>query len=202
MAYPKYLFIAVLVALGITGINPHDYFTWFLEVLPILIGIPILIATYSRFQFSDLVYTFMAIHALILMVGGHYTYAEVPLGYWLKELFHLTRNPYDRIGHFAQGFIPALISREILLRQSPLKPGKWIFFLTITCCMTVSVFYEFLEWAVAMATGEAADSFLGTQGDIWDTQWDMFMAFVGATVSLLLLSRIHTNLMVRAGTID
>jgi len=129
------------------------------------------------------------------MVGGHYTYAEVPFGYWMKGIFGFTRNHYDRIGHFAQGFVPAMLTREILLRRSPLRPGKWLSFLTICVCMTISVFYEFIEWWSAVIGGEAADSFLGTQGDVWDTQWDMFMCLIGASVSLAFLSRTHDRIL-------
>lgn len=189
------LLIATLAALAISGISPHDYTTWLLEVAPILVGLPILIITGRRFRLSQLLYRLLFIHAVILMVGGHYTYAEVPLGYWIKDAFGFARNNYDRIGHFAQGFVPAILVREVLLRRSPLVPGKWLSFLTICVCMTISVLYEFIEWWSAVIGGEAADAFLGTQGDVWDTQWDMFMCLIGATTSLTLLSRMHDRIL-------
>lgn len=189
------LLIAALTALAISGISPHDYTTWLLEVAPILVGLPILIITGRRFRLSQLLYRLLFIHAVILMVGGHYTYAEVPLGYWIKDAFGFARNNYDRIGHFAQGFVPAILAREVLLRRSPLVPGKWLSFLTICVCMTISVLYEFIEWWSAVIGGEAADAFLGTQGDVWDTQWDMFMCLIGATTSLTLLSRMHDRIL-------
>ncbi|RII28280.1 MAG: DUF2238 domain-containing protein [Geobacter sp.] len=189
------LLIATLTALAISGISPHDYTTWLLEVAPILVGLPILIITGRRFRLSQLLYRLLFIHAVILMVGGHYTYAEVPLGYWIKDAFGFARNNYDRIGHFAQGFVPAILAREVLLRRSPLVPGKWLSFLTICVCMTISVLYEFIEWWSAVIGGEAADAFLGTQGDVWDTQWDMFMCLIGATTSLTLLSRMHDRIL-------
>ena len=191
----RFLLVATLAALAVSGITPHDYTTWLLEVAPILIGLPLLIASYRRFPLTPLLYRLLFVHALILMVGGHYTYAEVPLGFWMKDVFGFARNHYDRIGHLAQGFVPAILAREILLRRSPLVPGKWLAFLTICVCMTVSVFYEFIEWWSAVIGGEAADAFLGTQGDVWDTQWDMFMCLIGATVSLTLLSRVHDRIL-------
>lgn len=192
---PMVLLTAALVALAISAIRPHDYPTWLMEIAPILIGIPILLISYPRFPLTPLLYRLLFVHALILMVGGHYTYAEVPLGYWMKESFGFARNHYDRIGHFAQGFVPAILTREILLRRSPLVTGKWLTFLTICVCMTVSVFYEFIEWWSAVIGGDAADAFLGTQGDVWDTQWDMFFCFIGASVSLALVSKIHDRFL-------
>lgn len=174
-----------------SAISFHDAFTWFLEVLPAVIGLVILFGTYSKFCFTRIAYILILIHAIILMVGGHYTYAEVPLFDWIKEIFDLERNHYDRVGHFAQGFIPAIVAREILLRSSPLQPGKWLFFIVVCICMTLSVSYEFIEWWVALATGTDADAFLGTQGDIWDTQWDMAFATVGAILSQTLLGNAH-----------
>lgn len=172
-------------------INPQDLFTWFLEVLPALIGLVVIIATYNRFRLTNFLYFLLLIHAIILIVGGHYTYAEMPLFNWLRDTFHLDRNYYDRLGHFAQGFIPAIIVREILLRKSRLNRGKLLSFIIISICLAISAFYELVEWWVAMATGSAADAFLGTQGDIWDSQWDMFMALWGATISLATMSHIH-----------
>ncbi|MBM4258807.1 MAG: DUF2238 domain-containing protein [Deltaproteobacteria bacterium] len=180
-----------------SGIQPHDRFTWVLEVAPILIGVPLLFATFTRFPFTPLVHRLIFVHALILMLGGHYTYAEVPLGYWMKDLFGFARNHYDRIGHFAQGFIPAMIARKILLRCSPLVPGKWLFFLVCCVCLAFSATYEFIEWWTAVMTGEAATAFLGTQGDPWDTQWDMFLALIGAIVAQLLFRRIHDQQLAR-----
>jgi len=174
-----------------SAISFHDAFTWFLEVLPAVIGLVILFGTYSKFFFTRIAYILILIHAIILMVGGHYTYAEVPLFDWIKEIFDLERNHYDRAGHFAQGFIPAIVAREILLRSSPLQPGKWLFFIVVCICMALSVSYEFIEWWVALATGTDADAFLGTQGDIWDTQWDMAFATVGAILSQTLLGNAH-----------
>lgn len=179
------------VALVVSGIRPYDRLTWVLEVSPIFLGAPVLLATYRRFPLTSLAYYLIFAHALILMVGGHYTYERVPLGYWVQNLFHLARNDYDRLGHFAQGFVPAILAREILLRRSPLVSGKWTFFLVTCVCLALSATYEFVEWWTAVAGGSAADAFLGTQGDPWDTQWDMFTALVGAIVSQLLLARLH-----------
>ncbi|HEV8268445.1 MAG TPA: DUF2238 domain-containing protein, partial [Thermoanaerobaculia bacterium] len=177
---PKILLALAGAFLAISAIRCHDLFTWFLEVLPILLGAPLLIATHRRFPLTPLAYRLVFIHALILMVGGHYTYAEVPFGFSLKDAFHLARNPYDRIGHFAQGFVPAILAREVLLRKTPLKRGGWLFFLVTSICLAISAAYELFEWGTAEATGQAAEAFLGTQGDPWDTQWDMFTALVGA----------------------
>jgi putative membrane protein len=185
------LLIVVLVVLVWSGIQPADRFTWLMEVFPVLIAVPLLLATYRRFRFTPLVYTLMAIHACILMLGGKYTYAQVPLGFWMERSFGFARNHYDRIGHFAQGFVPALIGREILVRLSPLRGSRWLPFVVLAFCMAISAFYEFIEWWTALATGSAAEAFLGTQGDPWDTQWDMFLAFVGAISALVLLSRYH-----------
>jgi putative membrane protein len=183
--------LAVLAAVFTwSAIRPHDYFTWFLEVVPAVAGVGLLVATYRRFRFTNLVYVLVTIHAMILMVGGHYTYAEVPLFNWLRDTLHLTRNNYDKVGHFAQGFVPAIVTREILLRTSPLRPGGWLSFLVVSVCLAISAFYELIEWWVAVATG-GAEAFLGTQGYVWDTQSDMLFALVGATLAVLLLSRRH-----------
>lgn len=171
-----------------SALNPRDYFTWFLEVFPALLGLLVLTITFNSFPLSSLTCWLILIHAIILMVGGHYTYAQVPLFNWLRDAFDLSRNHYDRVGHFAQGFVPALIAREILLRTSPLRPGKWLSFLVVCVCLAISVSYEFIEWWVALLTGSAADAFLGTQGDAWDTQWDMFLAMMGAISALATLS--------------
>ena len=186
------ILLAVGAALLVwSGIGPKDRYTWILEVAPIFIAVPILVWTYRRFPLTPLAYRLIFLHACILMLGGHYTYAEVPLGYWMKDVFGFSRNHYDRIGHFAQGFVPAILAREILLRKTPLKSGGWLFFLVTCVCMAISAFYEFIEWWTALGSGEAATAFLGTQGDVWDTQWDMFMAFIGAITAQLTLSRYH-----------
>jgi putative membrane protein len=188
--------LAVLSAVLVwSGIHPRDTFTWFLEVLPALLGVGILAATYSRFRFSMLVYVLVSLHAVILMIGGHYTYAEMPAFNWLRDTFALSRNYYDRVGHFAQGFVPAIIAREFLLRLSPLRRGKLLFFIVVSICLAASAAYKFIEWWVAVAVGSAADAFLGTQGDVWDTQWDMFMAFGGAVIALLFLGGIHDRFL-------
>jgi putative membrane protein len=174
-----------------SAIGPRDRMTWWLEVAPVLIGAPMLLATRERFPLTPLVVIAIAVHAAILIVGGHYTYAEVPAGNWVRDALGLERNPYDRLGHFAQGFVPALIAREILLRKSPLRRGGWLFFLVTCVCLSISALYELVEWWAALATGEAAMAFLGTQGDVWDTQWDMFMALLGAIAALLTLSKVH-----------
>lgn len=176
-------------------INPKDLFIWFLEVLPAVIGLILVIILYNRFRLTNLVYTLILIHSIILIIGGHYTYAEMPAFNWLRDTFDLSRNYYDRLGHFIQGFIPAIIIREILLRKSVMKRGKLLNFLVICVCLAISASYELIEWGVAEATGSAADAFLGTQGDIWDTQWDMFMALIGSISSLLLLSRVHDRVL-------
>jgi len=181
------LFFAVLIW---SAIKPHDYFTWALEVAPALIGMIVLISTYQNFRFTNLTYTFILIHCILLFVGGHYTYAEVPLFNWVKETFHQSRNNYDKVGHFAQGFIPAMIVRELFIRKKivPSK-GGWLPFLTVCVCLSISACYEFIEWWVAEWTGDSAESFLGTQGYAWDTQSDMLYASIGAIAMLLLLSK-------------
>lgn len=175
----------------LTGYKPFDLTTWFLEVFPVLVAIPLLALTREGFPLTRLLYWLIFVHALILMVGGHYTYARVPLGFWMQDWFDLARNHYDRIGHIAQGFVPAMITREILLRRSPLVRGKWLFFLVLCVCMFVSVFYEFIEWWVALIAEGASIEFLGTQGDVWDTHWDMFLALCGAILAQVLLARVH-----------
>jgi len=188
---PGILLAAGLVLLAISGVHPRDRFTWVLEVAPIFIAVPVLVATARRFPLTPLAYRLIFLHALILMVGGHYTYAEVPLGFWVRDLLGLSRNHYDRLGHFAQGFVPAILAREVLRRKLGLPPGRWLFFLVTCICLAGSAAYELVEWLTAVATGSAATAFLGTQGDVWDTQWDMFIALVGAITSQLLLSRAH-----------
>ena len=180
--------IAALVA---SGIAPKDRPTWFMEVLPVLIVLPLLVATRVRFPLTTLAYALVCVHGLILILGGAYTYAHVPAGFWVQEWLGLERNPYDRLGHLAQGFVPAIVTREILLRVFRFAPGKFLFFVTTSICLAVSAFYELIEWWAALALGQGAHEFLGTQGDEWDTQWDMFLALVGACTAQLMLSRWH-----------
>jgi len=198
-AYELILLAIVVMVFVWSSIGPHDRFTWTLEVFPVIVGLPILIYVYPRFRFTPLVYTLIAAHAVILMVGGKYTYAEVPLGFRLQEWLGLARNHYDRLGHFAQGFVPAMVAREILIRRSPLFGTRWLPFLVICVCLAISALYELIEFWTALATGEAAEAFLGTQGDPWDTQWDMMLALIGAIISLALLSRWHDRQLQRAG---
>ncbi|MFL5620399.1 MAG: DUF2238 domain-containing protein [Gemmatimonadaceae bacterium] len=188
---PAILLVAAIVLLALSRVGALEPGTWLLEVAPIFIIAPILILTARRFPLTPLVYRLLFVHAIILMVGGHYTYAKVPLGFWAQDAFGLARNHYDRLGHLAQGFVPAMLAREVLLRRSPLQRGKWLAFLVVCICLAVSATYELIEWLAAVLGGSAADAFLGTQGDVWDTQWDMLMALVGATSALLLLSRVH-----------
>ena len=187
----KSLIASFLVIFVWSGINPKDLFTWFLEVLPAVIGLLVLMVTFNRFRFTNLVYILIWIHAIILVIGGHYTYAEMPLFNWIRDTFDLSRNYYDRLGHLAQGFIPAMIAREILVRKTPLKQGKMLSFIIVCISLAISASYELIEWAVAEATGTAAEAFLGTQGDVWDSQWDMYMALIGSILSLSLLSKSH-----------
>ena len=190
----KYLWVIIFFTVLIwSGINPKDYFTWFLEVLPALIGIIILAVTYNKFRLTKLAYSLILIHCIILMVGGHYTYAEVPLFDWIKNHFDLARNNYDKIGHLAQGFIPAIIAREILIRKKIVNGSKWLSFIVVSICLAVSALYELIEWWVAELTGESAEAFLGTQGYAWDTQSDMALALIGAIFSLVALSKIHNE---------
>lgn len=188
---PAILFVVGLALLVVSRIGAAEPGTWVMEVFPIFIAAPLLVATARRFPLTPLAYRLVFIHALILMLGGHYTYAKVPLGFWMEHTFHFSRNNYDRIGHFAQGFVPAIVTREILLRRSPVVRGKWLFFLVTAVCLAVSAGYELIEWAAAEIGGSQADAFLGTQGDVWDTQWDMLTALVGALVAQLTLSRRH-----------
>lgn len=185
------LLAVVLLAVALSAVRPFDRTTWLLEVAPVLIGIPLLLASARRFRLTDLICFLLAVHALILIVGGIYTYARVPLGFWLQDWLHLARNPYDRIGHFAQGFVPAMLAREILLRRSPLRPGKWAAFLVVCICLAISACYELIEWIAAVMLGQGADEFLGTQGDPFDTQADMAMALIGSCSALVTLTRLH-----------
>lgn len=192
---PVGLLLFSVAALIVSGIGPYDRLTWLLEAGPVMVALPILFLTYRRFPLSKIVYFLLFLHGIILVLGAHYTYANVPVGFWLQDILNLTRNPYDRIGHIAQGFIPALLAREILIRTSPLKGSRWLPFLVVCFCLAFSAFYELLEWLSALVLGQSAEQFLGTQGDVWDTQWDMFLALLGAMSSLLLLSRIHDRSM-------
>jgi putative membrane protein len=191
------LLAAVAVVLLWSAIAPHDYFTWFLEVFPALAAFTLLAATYGRFRFTDLAYTLMAAHAVVLIVGAHYTYAEVPLFNWLRDAGVFERNNYDKVGHFAQGFVPAIVAREILYRTSPLAGSRWLWFLSASVCLALSALYEMVEWWVSLLTGSAGDSFLGTQGYIWDTQSDMLMCLIGSLAALLLLSGAHDRALAK-----
>ena len=193
------LFLAVVVLLGLlwSGIGPYDRLTWFLEVVPVLVAVPLLVWTARSFPLTPLAYVLIAGHALILMYGGHYTYALTPFGDWLQDVFGFTRNHYDRIGHLMQGFGPAIIARELLLRTSPLRPGKWLFALVTLSILGISACYEFTEWWAAIAGGDAAGAFLGTQGDPFDTQKDMFCAWLGAMAAQWLLARWHDRQLSR-----
>ncbi|OHC81300.1 MAG: hypothetical protein A2100_03580 [Sideroxydans sp. GWF2_59_14] len=188
---PMILLLSGIVLLGITAIHPHDYPTWWMEVAPIFIAVPILVATYKSYTLTPLLYRLLFLHALILMVGGHYTYAEVPLGYWMQDWFGFARNNYDKIGHLAQGFIPAMLFRELLLRSSPLRQGKLLFTLVVASCLAISASYELIEWAAAEMMGEGAEAFLGTQGYAWDTQSDMLMALIGAISAQVVLGKVQ-----------
>ena len=182
---------ALLLLLALSGLGALETDTWAMEVAPVFIALPILWATHRRFPLTPLLYGLIFVHALILMLGGHYTYAQVPLGFWMQDLFALSRNPYDGIGHLAQGFVPAIVARELLLRHTHLRAGAWLFTLVIAVCGAISALYELIEWGAAVAIGSGADAFLGTQGDPWDTQKDMAFAFVGAILAQLLLPRWH-----------
>ena len=185
-----FLFYSVLLW---SAINPKEYLTWFLEVFPALLGFMILLFTYKRFPLTPLTYILILLHSIILMIGGHYTYAHVPFFDSLAEIFDWSRNNYDKVGHLAQGFIPAIIARELLLRKTPLTSDIWLHFIIISICLALSALYEILEWIVAIIIGQDAEAFLGTQGYIWDTQSDMGFAFLGASLALLSLSRIHNK---------
>lgn len=188
----SYLWVGIFSTVLIwSGIRPYDYFTWFLEVLPAVLGLAAMAVTRRSFPLTPIAYWLILVHATILMVGGHYTYAEVPLFNWIRDTFALARNDYDKVGHFAQGFIPAVLAREVLIRTSPLKSGKWLPVLVVCVCLAISAFYELIEWWVAVASGAAAEAFLGTQGYVWDTQSDMAFALLGAIVALIVLSRLH-----------
>jgi putative membrane protein len=187
--YPLGLLAAFLACLAISAVHPIDYFTWFIEIVPAFIALGLLLAIWKRFRLSNFTLTLILIHSLILMLGGHYSYEKFPLGDWAKEAFNLGRNHFDRVGHLAQGFFPALVAREVLLRRTPLKAGAWMFFLVTCVCLAFSALYELFEMAMALHLGSSADKFLGSQGDIWDAQWDMTMALIGAIVGQIALSK-------------
>ena len=187
----KILLAVFFVVLIWSGINPHDYFTWFLEVLPGIIGVVILAFTFRKFKFTNLTYIFILIHCCILFIGSKYTYAEVPLFNWLRDTFDMERNNYDKVGHFAQGFIPAMITRELFIRLNVISKRSWIGFLTVCVCLSISAVYEFFEWFVAELSGQSAEAFLGTQGYEWDTQSDMLCATIGAICMLLFFSKVQ-----------
>jgi len=189
--------LALLLILSVSATHPYDRTTWFMEVAPIFIALPVMMATYRRFPLTTLLYVLIFIHALVLIAGGTYTYARVPLGFWIEHAYSLSRNPYDKIGHFMQGFVPFLVTREILLRGGYLTSRRMAAFLSVCVAMAISAWYELIEWWSALAMGQGADEFLGTQGDPWDTQSDMFCAFIGATTALILMSRLHDSQMSR-----
>ena len=188
---PLVLLGLTLLALLVSALAPYDRATWWMEVAPVLIALPILLVTWRGFPLTPLLYRLIFLHALVLILGGYYTYARVPVGFWVQDLFDLGRNHYDRLGHLVQGFVPALVAREILLRRSPLVPGKWLFFLVTCVTLAISATYELVEWATAVLVGEGAMEFLGTQGAPWDSQWDMFLALIGAIAAQLLLARVQ-----------
>jgi putative membrane protein len=189
--YLLFLIAALAAVFAWSAVRPHDYFTWFLETVPGMIAIVILAATYPRFRFTPLVYTLIIAHIAVLCIGGHYTYAEVPLFNWIRDHFHQSRNNYDRVGHFMQGFVPALVAREVLIRRKVVRGKWWVVFIVMSICMAISAMYELFEWRVAVATGAASDAFLGTQGDPWDTQEDMATCLIGTSCALLLMTRWH-----------
>ena len=182
---------AVAAVLLWSAIGPTDRLTWLMEVIWVLIGVPLLMLSWKRFPLTRLLYVLIALHCVLLIVGGHYTYAKVPLGIWVQEWLDLSRNHYDRLGHFTQGFVPAILARELLLRLTPLKRGGWLFYLVLAAALSFSAFFELIEWWAALIWGGDADAFLATQGDPWDTQWDMFLALIGAFRAQLLLARWH-----------
>ncbi len=196
---PALSLAAAAAVLAWSGVAPRDRATWWMEVAPVLAALPLLVATRRRFPLTPLLYVLVAAHAAILCVGGHWTYAEVPAGFWVKDALGLSRNPYDRLGHLFQGFVPALVARELLLRLTPLRRGGWLFTLCTAVALAISALYELVEWWAALALGQGAEAFLGTQGDPWDTQWDMFMALLGAIAAQLALARVQDRQLARLG---
>jgi putative membrane protein len=191
------LLICFLIASVASFIGCKEAFTWFLECIPAFLGVLVLLLTYKNFRFSNFTYWMILVHCLILIIGGHYTYAEVPLFNWIKEIFHQSRNNYDKVGHFAQGFVPALIIREIFVRKNVVNGQNWLGFIIVSIALAISAFYELIEWFVSINTGESGDAFLGTQDDIWDTQSDMLTAFIGAIIAVLLFSRLQQRSILR-----
>jgi putative membrane protein len=203
MSSKRYHIVLLIIVLAFwtwSGIEPHDTrLTWVLETFPFMIALPILLLTYKRFPLSNLTYTLIAIHAMILMLGGHYSYAKVPLGFWMEDWFGWTRNNYDKIGHFMQGFGPAIYTREILALTSPLKRGKWLGFLSIAVPLAFSALYEIFEWMASLSNPTDTEAFLGTQGYLWDTQTDMFMCLIGSIVAIVLLTKLHDKQLLKTG---
>ena len=191
------LLLTGAAVLAWSGVRPKDYPTWVLEVAPAIVGGIVLLATYRRFRLTDLAYVLIWIHAVVLMVGGHWTYAENPLFEWISQWLDLGRNHYDRFAHVVQGLVPAIIAREVLLRTSPLRRGKWLSFVVVCICLAIAAFYELIEWWVATVSGDVAVTFLATQGDVWDAQWDMFLCLCGAVAALLVLRRLHDRQLAR-----
>ena len=191
----KYRVLLFIYSVGFmwSAIHPHDYYTWILEVFPAIIGLVVIVSTFKSFPLTYLTYCLILFHCMVLFVGGHYTYAEVPLFDWIKDTLHQNRNNYDKLGHFTQGFVPAIIIREIYIRKDIVKKGGWLSFLTICTCLSISACYEFLEWFVAVSSGQSSESFLGTQGYIWDTQSDMLYATIGAICAIISLSKIQNK---------
>jgi len=206
MPFKKYHLILLLVVLTFwvwSGIKPKDtYLTWFLETLPVMIALPIILFTYHRFRLTDLTYTLIAIHAMILMLGGHYSYAKVPLGFWMEDLFGWTRNNYDKIGHLMQGFGPAIYTREIMARTSSLKNGKWLGFMAVAVPLAFSGLYEIIEWIASLSNPSDTEAFLGTQGYIWDTQTDMFFCLLGSIVAIILLTKLHDKYLAQIDSVQ
>lgn len=194
---PIILLLVLLVVFVWSWINPYDRLTWWLEAFPAGLAVVLLGSTIQRFRFTDLVYCLIAIHAIILLIGAHYTYARMPVFDYIRTALELERNHYDRLGHFVQGFVPAMIARELLLRTSPMKPGKWLFAIIVLSCAGISALFEVFEWLVAAISGGAADAFLALQGDVWDTQKDMALATIGAAMALWLLSPLHDRQLAR-----
>lgn len=198
--YHIILLIVVLVFWVWSGIKPQDTrLTWVLETFPFIIALPVMLITYKRFQLTDLTYTLIAIHAMILMLGGHYSYAKVPLGFWMEEWFGWTRNNYDKIGHLMQGFGPAIYTREIIARTSPLKRGKWLGFMSVAVPLAFSAIYEIIEWLASLTNPNDTEAFLGTQGYIWDTQTDMFLCLIGSILALIFLTKLHNRYLSKIG---
>ncbi|MCH7502219.1 MAG: DUF2238 domain-containing protein [Proteobacteria bacterium] len=203
MQTKRAIWIAIFViVLAWSGVGPMDYLTWAMEVVPAVVGAAVLWTTRNSFPLTSLTYILILIHCIILMIGGHYTYAEVPLGNWVRDLFDHSRNNYDKVGHFAQGFIPAIVAREVLIRLSVFNSKRWRDFFIVCLCLAISAFYELIEWWVAALSGEGADAFLGTQGYAWDTQSDMALALLGAILALLMLGRLHDRQLQAAGFVD